>query len=638
MLASYLLHLRDNSACTTTANAPVDREQRVLVVLVRGHARRVGSLAVKVLPCKVSSRQPLDLLGCTRALAQGFVLEVDGLLSLGLSQPHQLALGAFALQEAAAHALDLDDEHLLLLSPPGLQHLLGNAHSCTRSAGLLDAQRGLRVALELLLGHRAPREIPAQSGLKPHNGGAQQLHLAAAPVALNATQLPLLLQHVLQLGVLDAHPRGAQRHLLLPALGASAAVLEREQAAVRVAAGDELLGEAGGPRVLGAAERHVLEVHVAAVVVARRGAPQARDALPQPRREPRDRLDVQRRLCAAGVSRGVPAQIPQPEEDHLGAPAIVNGRLVRQDRVSGAQHRGQPAAGPAASDAHAGVILPWVDLLCGEVAAQRYPVHRHDEVSAANCRFDRQALPVMPCFDKKLEASRKDFQDPENATKDVDCVLATTEIIELIESLNVDFASLDLADLTPEEVMLSGISEDGSAVLGSNVNASSGGHLEHIFRFAAKELFNVEVNGPLEYVAGRNPDFREVSLVVEGKEVLKFAIAYGFRNIQSIMTKIRRSKCPYHYVEIMACPSGCLNGGGQIRPKSTLLASELLDSVTSRFQELQVREPTANPAVKYVYEKYLGGVPFSEEARGVLHTQYHAVPKMEQSNPLGIKW
>ncbi|KAI9999182.1 hypothetical protein PInf_004001 [Phytophthora infestans] len=233
---------------------------------------------------------------------------------------------------------------------------------------------------------------------------------------------------------------------------------------------------------------------------------------------------------------------------------------------------------------------------------------------------------VMPCFDKKLEASRKDLQDAEDATKDVDCVLATTEIIELIESLNVDFASLELATLTPEEVYA------------ECQNASSGGHLEHIFRYAAKELFNVDVNGPLEYVVGRNPDFREVSLVVEGKEVLKFAVAYGFRNIQSIMTKIRRNRCPYHYVEIMACPSGCLNGGGQIRPKSTLLASELLDNVTNRFQELQVRDPIANPAVKYVYEKYLGGVPFSDTARGVLHTQYHAVPKMEQSNPLGIKW
>ncbi|CAH0476680.1 unnamed protein product [Peronospora belbahrii] len=245
---------------------------------------------------------------------------------------------------------------------------------------------------------------------------------------------------------------------------------------------------------------------------------------------------------------------------------------------------------------------------------------------------------VMPCFDKKLEASRKDFQNPEKATREVDCVLATTEILELIESQNIDFAALELANLTPEEILLSGVSEDGLSVVGSSLNASSGGQLEHIFRFAAKELFNLEVTGPLEYVAGRNPDFREVSLVVEGKELLKFAIAYGFRNIQSIMTKIRRNRCPYHYVEIMACPSGCLNGGGQIRLQSTLLSTKLLDNVTRRFQELQVREPTANPAVKYVYEKYLGGMPFSDTARGVLHTQYHAVPKMEQSNPLGIKW
>lgn len=245
---------------------------------------------------------------------------------------------------------------------------------------------------------------------------------------------------------------------------------------------------------------------------------------------------------------------------------------------------------------------------------------------------------VMPCFDKKLEASRKDFQDPEDATKDVDCVLATTEIIELLEAVNVDFASLELANLSPEEVLLSGISEDGLSVLGSSLKASSGGQLEHIFRYAAKQLFNVEIKGPLEYVTARNSDFQEVKLVVGGNEVLKFAIAYGFRNIQSIMTKIKRNRCPYHYVEIMACPSGCLNGGGQIRPKSTLLASELLSNVTKCFEQLHLRDPMANPAVKLVYDKYLDGMPFSKLAREVLHTRYHAVPKLEQLNPLGIKW
>lgn len=54
---------------------------------------------------------------------------------------------------------------------------------------------------------------------------------------------------------------------------------------------------------------------------------------------------------------------------------------------------------------------------------------------------------------------------------------------------------------------------------------------------------------------------------VNGQVVLRFAYAYGFRNIQSILAKARRGKCPYHFVEVMACPSGCVNGGGQIKPK-----------------------------------------------------------------------
>ncbi|KAI9920613.1 hypothetical protein PsorP6_000244 [Peronosclerospora sorghi] len=283
-------------------------------------------------------------------------------------------------------------------------------------------------------------------------------------------------------------------------------------------------------------------------------------------------------------------------------------------------------------------VIPFIDTTKSPQQIAGSIIKRFVSGEHGVAQHDVYHVAVMPCFDKKLEASRKDFQAPEDATKEVDCVLVTSEIIELLESMNVDFGTLEPANLTSEEIMLSGISEDGSTILGSSLNSSSGGQLEHIFRFAAKELFDVDINGPLEYTSGRNPDFREVSLVVEGVEVLKFAIAYGFRNIQSVMTKIKRNRCPYHYVEIMACPSGCLNGGGQIKPASTVLASDVLQNVTDRFRELQVCDPTANRAVKYMYEKYLGGMPFSQVARNVLHTQYHAVPKMEQLNPLGIKW
>ena len=64
----------------------------------------------------------------------------------------------------------------------------------------------------------------------------------------------------------------------------------------------------------------------------------------------------------------------------------------------------------------------------------------------------------------------------------------------------------------------------------------------------------------------RNDDFREVTLEVQGRPLLRFAAAYGFRNIQTLVRKIKRRTREYDFVEIMACPSACLNGGGQLRP------------------------------------------------------------------------
>ncbi|CAM9500109.1 unnamed protein product, partial [Choristocarpus tenellus] len=96
----------------------------------------------------------------------------------------------------------------------------------------------------------------------------------------------------------------------------------------------------------------------------------------------------------------------------------------------------------------------------------------------------------------------------------------------------------------------------------------SGGYLEYVFRDAAKRLFGVDLGcKPLEYVVGRNADFRETSLEVDGKVVLRFACAYGFRNIQSVLAKAKKGRCPYHFIEVMACPSGCVNGGGQVKRK-----------------------------------------------------------------------
>lgn len=139
----------------------------------------------------------------------------------------------------------------------------------------------------------------------------------------------------------------------------------------------------------------------------------------------------------------------------------------------------------------------------------------------------------------------------------------------------------------------------------------------------------------ITYKTLRNKDFKEVTLQVDGQDVLKFAAAYGFRNIQNLVQKLKRGKSPYHFVEVMACPSGCLNGGGQIRPGDGETSKELLSRLDELYTSLRSRKPTENPAVERLYDEWLGGES-SEKAREMLHTKYHEVEKLNTA--LNIKW
>lgn len=106
----------------------------------------------------------------------------------------------------------------------------------------------------------------------------------------------------------------------------------------------------------------------------------------------------------------------------------------------------------------------------------------------------------------------------------------------------------------------------------------------------------IDPTQPLQYVQGKNKDLKECVLEVNGKGVLRFAAAYGFRNIQNIIRNIKRGKCEYDYVEIMACPGGCLNGGGQIKPKDFGLEPKVvLEMLESQMAQMEVRELIHNP-------------------------------------------
>ncbi|KAF9199030.1 hypothetical protein BGZ49_010910 [Haplosporangium sp. Z 27] len=260
---------------------------------------------------------------------------------------------------------------------------------------------------------------------------------------------------------------------------------------------------------------------------------------------------------------------------------------------------------------------------------------------------------VMPCYDKKLEASRSDFYSDLYKTRDVDCVITSTEVEKMFgeqgytsaDTLDISmFGELDL-DLGYNSVIKDHAGVD-QALIGSSGNAS-GGFLEYVMQYAANALFgiggiDVDSAQGVEIKTVRNSDFREVTLEVPGtgEVLLKFAAAYGFRNIQNLVRKVKTGKSPYHFVEVMACPSGCINGGGQLKPQgdyTTVPLKDWIEKVDQQYRSGALsRKPEENPALEQLYQEWLGGMD-TPKAKEQLRTGYHAV-EQNLVNPLAVKW
>uniref|UniRef100_A0A0B7A4S0 Iron hydrogenase small subunit domain-containing protein n=2 Tax=Arion vulgaris TaxID=1028688 RepID=A0A0B7A4S0_9EUPU len=223
---------------------------------------------------------------------------------------------------------------------------------------------------------------------------------------------------------------------------------------------------------------------------------------------------------------------------------------------------------------------------------------------------------VMPCFDKKLEASRSDFFNDVYQTRDVDCVITSGEVEKMLEKEGTSLSDVEEQAL---ESIIDGIEEH----VYKHSGGGSGGYLEHIAKYAASVLLETQVQD-LTYKVLRNQDFQEVTVEKEGKPALRFALAYGFRNIQNIVQRIKRGKCGYHFVEIMACPSGCNNGGGQIRAGGDESQKERLRSVEQIYSSVSAVDPFHEQWVEKLYQLWLGGRD-SNKAEEMLHTKYHEI-------------
>ena len=239
---------------------------------------------------------------------------------------------------------------------------------------------------------------------------------------------------------------------------------------------------------------------------------------------------------------------------------------------------------------------------------------------------------VQPCFDKKLEGSRDEHWTAELG-RDVDLVLSTGELWQLIEERcgGVDeFVALARSDPNPQ---FTSPSHPFDA-------HSSGGYADHIYRQAVTELFQQPLPSfPLPWQQHRSSDYMELTYQHDGRTVLRFARMYGFRHLQSLVRSMKAGQCQYDYVEVMACPSGCINGGGQLKLDSRLPKAqrELVRQVGEAYRGGEVRSVGESGMVREVYDEWLGCGVGEQRAREVLYTSFKAIESAEV-NPLTIKW
>ena len=216
---------------------------------------------------------------------------------------------------------------------------------------------------------------------------------------------------------------------------------------------------------------------------------------------------------------------------------------------------------------------------------------------------------VIPCTAKKFEVGRPELH------KDVDVALTTRELARMIRTAGIRFADLD--DEAYDDPFR--IATGGSAIFGA-----TGGVMEAALRTAAHMLDGKFEVIDFKEVRGTNP-IKEAKYKVAGITV-KVAVASGLANARTIMEDVKAGKKNYTFVEIMACPGGCINGGGQPNvPDSvrnwTDLKSLRAKALYNYDKKLEYRASHDSPTIKMLYSEYFGQ-PNSHKAHEVLHTEY----------------
>jgi iron-only hydrogenase group A len=224
------------------------------------------------------------------------------------------------------------------------------------------------------------------------------------------------------------------------------------------------------------------------------------------------------------------------------------------------------------------------------------------------------SVSIMPCTAKKFEATRPEMRD--SGYQDVDLVLTTRELGRLFRMSGIDFNKLPGSKFD---------SWMGAYTGAAVIFGATGGVMEAALR-TVYEVVTGETLEDVNFTAVRGMEgIKEAEVDLTGTKV-KVAVGHGLANARKLMDQVRAGTSPYHFIEIMACPGGCIGGGGQPITKCNAMRERRIKAIYEEDAGLPLRKSHENPEVKVLYEEFLHE-PLGHKSHELLHTYYHAKNK-----------
>jgi NADH-quinone oxidoreductase subunit G/NADP-reducing hydrogenase subunit HndD len=228
---------------------------------------------------------------------------------------------------------------------------------------------------------------------------------------------------------------------------------------------------------------------------------------------------------------------------------------------------------------------------------------------------DIVVVSFMPCTSKKYEAKHEKMKI--NGMYPVDHVLTVREFATLLRKRNIDLISLD-----PSEVDEAGAYSGAAAIYGA-----SGGVMESALRTAYEEITGEELKR-VEFKQVRGMKGIKKATIEIGDKQLKVVIAATAKNVRKVLAELERDPDAFHYMEVMACPGGCIGGGGQPIPTADRIVKQRIECLYQIDEEMKLRKAHENPVVREFFDDYIAMLPHEKQA-AILHTSYSKKQKFE---------